>query len=386
MPRYYKPESFLRYLKYNTVREFLEFIGIDNKLPPKLKKQSRADYLKKLFDSFNESTNTQIDAIFREVHAMGNEGGIVTLLNLFKGTYPNLAKEIQNKSNNYNQALYIYMKDPDLFKRAATLSYYDEKKIKAQRNGLKQVPVNELYAQKEALAKAISQYLMTTHGRGENCVVETHDHYEGKVLFVALPEDYVRPDLHYESDRLIRSTKKPSFEIIFIYYPNEGKIELSCKGGKKRQIALFNIFNQTVLQDSKPILGYQTLYDLDKVLNDNFELVTKLEDEIETVQVKKIRLTDRHNKTRQIYLQIEGKGIKPIQEETKQRNVDLKTFKVTQVSFGLKFPGKGRKGSVTMELTAPDKCNLNESDLHKRAKHYIAYWGLDYQATDQDPS
>lgn len=180
MPRYYKPESFLRYLKYNTVRQFLEFIGVDNKLPPKLKKQSRAGYLKKLFDSFDEATNKQIDAIFREVHTMGNESGVTTLLNLFRKPHPDLAKEIQNKSNNYNQALYIYMKDPELFKRAATLSYYDEKKIKAQRTELKQVPVSELYDQKEALAKA---------------------------------------------------TKKPSFEILFIYYPNEGKLELACKGG-----------------------------------------------------------------------------------------------------------------------------------------------------------
>ena len=97
--RYYKPESFLRYLKYNTVREFLEFIGIDNTLPPKLKKQSRAGYLKTLSDDFDEATNKQIDAIFREVHAMGNESGIMTLLNLFKNPHPNLAKENQKQKN-----------------------------------------------------------------------------------------------------------------------------------------------------------------------------------------------------------------------------------------------------------------------------------------------
>lgn len=378
--RYYKPEAFLRYLKYNTVRELLDFIGIDNKLPPKLKKQSRAGYLKTLFDNFDEATNKQIDAIFREVHAMGNESGIMTLLNLFKNPHPNLAKEIQNKSNNYNQALYIYMKDPDLFKRAATLSYYDEKKIKAQRNGLKQVPVNELYAQKEALAKAISQYLMTTDGRGENCVVETHDHYEGKVLFVALPEDYVRPDLYYDENRqLVKATKKPSFEILFIYYPNEGKLELACKGGKKREKALFNMFNAVVLRDETPILENQVIYNLEKFFEPDFKLITKPEHDIREVRVKRIKFQHRHNPEYKhtIELNAESRNT-PFRTALAKTNVNPDEMKIMHVAVNLKFPGKGRRGSVTMELTAPDKCSLNESQLHQKAREYISYWGIEH--------
>ena len=118
------------------------------------------------------------------------------------------------------------------------------------------------------------------------------------------------------------------------------------------------------------------------MLHPDFELVTKPEDQIEHAAIKRIRLTDRHNQSRQFNIEIDAKGVKPIQEEAKQRNIDLKSFRVTQVAFSLKFPGKGRQGSVTMELTHPDKCNLNESDTHKRAKAYISGWGLDYQDAD----
>ena len=177
--------------------------------------------------------------------------------------------------------------------------------------------------------------------------------------------------MYYNEHRqLVKATKKPSFEIIFIYYPNDGKLELACKGGKKRQMALFRLFNQTVLQDNTTILEHQTLYNLDKILDDDLELATKLDDQIESVCIKKCRLTHRHNDKHHIYIQKEG-SLQDMKADVQSRGCTADVFCVTQVSFGIKFPGKGRKGSVTMELTMPDKCNLNESELHQKAKTYM---------------
>jgi hypothetical protein len=384
MTRIFHLKKFLRHIDDQLLLEFFKNQSIEPTLTERDEKEKPEEYWERTITALDSKSFQIIELAFQEVYGMAYEGGILLLLQFFNQKHPAVHKKIESH-NAYNQALILYMENTELFRKVSAIAYISDKKIKAERKRLKKIPMDQVVERRPYLSVEIRNYLVKNEARGKNCHVDVYQDAE-KVYFIAYPEDYVRPDLHYDGDQLIRSTKKPSFEIVFIYYPNEGKVELSCKGGKKRQIALFNIFNQTVLQDSRPILDYQTLYNLDKVLDNNFELITKLEDEIETVQVKKIRLTDRHNKNRQIYLQIEGKGIKPIQEEAQHRNVDLKTFTVTQVSFGLKFPGKGRRGSVTMELTAPDRCNLNESDLHKRAKHYISYWGLDYQATTQDPS
>lgn len=378
MSRTYKLKKFLRHLNEDLLKEFLEKQGIDGKFP---EKEPQEIYWERVITGLPQIN--QIEAIFRDINDLATENGILSLLEIGSKNINELPAEIENIPNFYNQALYIYMTYPNIFKNTHAISYISDLKIKAERTGLKQCTAKEVMSKKDDLQYAIQEYLLKNDGRGRNCHLDVYSD-EDNVYFIAYPEDYVKPDLHYdENGNFKKATRKPTFEIVYKYYPKTGTLQLNTKGRKKRQLALFNIFNSVVLDSDKPVLENQVIYDLNKLLDPEFILTTKLEDSIEEIRVKQLRLTDKYDNAKRVTIEMNTPGgLKPIQEHIKQLSIDIKTINVTQALINLKFPGNGKRGGVTMQLTAPDKCNLNDSYLHQKAKAYISHWGLDNSETN----
>jgi len=177
-----------------------------------------------------------------------------------------------------------------------------------------------------------------------------------------------------------RNVVKPVFEVAYIYYPNEGKLELSVNLGNKRKTDLVEIFNRIVLQDESPINDNQQAYDFNRILLSEFDMPPKLEDKVSWAYLKQIRLSYRYSHAKKIILEVDDKntdGAKAIHEMIKELGLNTELLNVTQATFKLKFEGAGNKGSVTAMITFPDKCNLADSPTHQKVKEYFKYWKLE---------
>lgn len=376
MARQYKLKQFLRYLDDGLTTEYLRHIGIKKELPVRGKEENPSDYWERVIRELPQNEVDRIELGFQEINEIALESGVLSLLQVARDSGVDLAGEISQIENEHNKALHCFLKHPEIFDNAATLHWVDELRSKKERVGLKIRTAEETTNRKDALAEALRHYFIACDGRGQHCHVDTYA-FPNRVCLIAYPEDYAQSDIHYEGDQLKRASRRPCFEVVYIYFTDVGRLELFAKGGKDREQELMDIFNRVVLEDDKPLAPLQKVYDLNKLFDENLELTTELDDQIEDVRVKQLRFDFKFGGQRITLEMNKDGGLKPMQELMKHKGMTAQYYNITQARIYLKFQGKGRKGSVTMQITSPDKCNLNDSALHLKAKKYLTLWGLE---------
>ncbi len=377
MARQYKLKQFVRYLDDALIAEYLQAKSIRQELPPKHEKETPADYWERFIRNLPQGAVNVVEVGFQEINELADEGGVLSLIQIGSDHGVDIAGEIKDIENPYNQAFHCYLKHPKIFEEAATLYWIEELRSKKERTGLRSKTAKEVMERKGALAEALREYFITHDGRGTHCQIDVHS-FQGRVCFVAYPEDYAKSDFHYEGEQLRRASRRPCFEVVFIYYPNTGRLELWAKGGKDREKELLDIFNHQVLEDKNPLDPSQKVYDLNRLFDENLVLAPQLEDQIEDIRVKQMRFDFKFGGRQRITLEMDQEGgLKPMQELMKKKGISAEYFNITQARIHIKFPGKGKKGSVTLQITAPDKCNLNSSPLHLKAEKYLKLWNLE---------
>lgn len=382
MARQYKLKAFLRYLDDALLLEYLRTKGIRQDLPARNDKEAPADYWERMIRIFPQKETDTIEAGFQDINEMTLESGVLALIQMGRDHGFDIPSEIKDIENEHNQALHCYLKHPEIFEEASTLHWIEELRSKKERTGLQVRTPKQVISRKDALADALRQYFTAQDGRGAHCQVDAHT-FQNRVCFIAYPEDYAKTDLHYEGEQLRRASRRPCFEVVFIYYTDAGRLELFAKGGKDREKELMDIFNREVLEDDKPLDPMQKVYDLNKLFDDSCVLAARLEDQVEDIRVKLLRFSYKFGGGQRITLEMNQEGgLKPMQELMKHKGIHAQYYNITQARIYIKFPGKGKKGSVTIQITAPDKCNLNDSPLHLKAKEYLTFWNLENAAKE----
>lgn len=382
MARQYKLKSFVRYLNDALILEYLQVKGIRQELPARDDKEAHADYWERVIHDFPQKEIDTIEADFQDINEMALESGVLALIQIGRDHGVDIPGEIKNIVNQHNQALHCYLKHHEIFEEASTLHWIEELQSRKERTGLRVRTAEEVISRKDALAEALRQYFTVQDGRGAHCQIDAHI-FHNRVCFIAYPEDYAKTDLHYEGERLVPVYRRPCFEVVFIYYTDAGRLELCAKGGKHREKDLIDIFNLHVLEDDTPLDPKQQLYDLNKLFDESFTLPARLEDQVEDIRVKLLRFDYKFGGRQRITLEMDQEGgLKPMQELMKHKGINAQYYNITQARIYIKFPGKGKRGGVTMQITAYSTSNLNDSPLHLKAKEYPTFWKLENAAKE----
>lgn len=370
----------LRHFDDDLLKQYFEYKNISKEFPERTKKVKSID-IQDWFDYINGLDNANdINLDFREIYQLADESGIFAIIELAREKASSFLQDIQSIENDYNKSLFCFLKYPSLFKNASILHYVTELKSKKERINLKTVKnIDDVLSKKQELTEAVSVYYQSEDGRGKNCTIDDCI-YEDRVCFIVYIEDFMKSYLQHEKGKLVRKTSIPTFEIVYVYYNQIGRLELSGGNiGSKKELDLFNIFNQVVLEDKKAVATLQKVYDFDKFLLDKeFELENDIDNKFDYIIVKQMRLSHKFDKNKRIIFEqdVEG-GLKPMLDLLEQHKIDKNKFNLTQVVINIKFPGKGNRGSVAMKLTYPDRCNLSDSPSNLKAKKYIKKWKLE---------
>jgi hypothetical protein len=387
MPSPYRLKTLLRHLDETLLVDYMGKRDIDDVPFTPAGKELNPDEWDEFITRLPLQKKGEIENDFREVNDLSDEAGTLNLLRAAQDAHLSLEKELEPIQGSYNKAMFFFLKYSHLFQYVSMNHYLTDLTAKAERTGLKQAPAEKILKQKDALAAALRTFLLKNEARGRHCHVDTYHFKEGnRVCFVAYPEDYAKTDFYYDDGQLRRECRRNSFEIVYVYYPELGKLELKAKGGKKKEVALFNIFNSVVLQDNTLVMDTQKIYNLDMFLDKNLTLATEPEDQVEYVALTKLSLSYKNGSGKLTLEPKNARDLRTMQANIDDLSINRNLVHVTQATLSIKFPGKGKRGGVSLQLTWPDRCNLSDEPLHLKAKRYLYKWGLEnYQKRDEDP-
>jgi len=358
MAREFFLADFLRQIDVEVFNQYLESKSIPA-ITATDNDENNVQAMVKAVESASGDTKEQIVQELMVVRELATEGGVNAINEVAKDK--ELIELLSKQENNQNRALVCLVKNPKVFDFALTLKTLVSTTNFYTRNGLKKVSAKEVLKRKKTLELELQSYLQSNEGRGANCQIDIYQ-FSDRVCFIAYSEDHPNTYLFFENTSLKRQVHTPSFQTTFVYYPEDGVIQLSTRAGYQKRQKLFDLFN------------------LNKILDPEFTLATEPEDQIEAVFLSQIRFDYKYNNKRRTIVQIdEGEGLETMFKEMSFRNLSAKSlqyFDVYQATFKFRFKQFGRSNRVTMQLTMPDRDGLDETEPKQLARKYIEKWGL----------
>lgn len=337
------------------------------------KAQVMTNYLANLYvDDADSVVNDLI--VVRE---LASDGGVVAILELSED--PIFKKQLSECSNNTNRVLYCLVHQPNLIEPAHKLKQIVNAANFHSRTVAKKVSPEQVKSKKTQFQLELSEFLQRVEARGANCQIDVYK-FSDRVCFFAYPEDHPKSFNFYKEGKLDQDIYHPSFELIFVYYPDEQRLEISTRMRRKKLQKLFNLFNRVVLGDPNPVPDNQDTLNLNVLLNEDFTFTFHPEYQLDSVMVSQIRLDNKYNRKKRVIVQVDGgTGMEELLKEMKYRNMlgkNLEYNQIAQVTIKFRFKQFGRSNRVTTVLTAPDGLKLNETDAHQLAKKCLKDWKL----------
>ncbi len=386
MSRNYSPKTFLRKTpnhilkKYFHRRDLLKDIEFD-KLG-----ETEINTIAQAMDALFDKQRNNIEAEFRQINEMAFEKGILVLIEEAGSVFHNvdLLPTFEPMKNHYEKAFWVFLNHPLIFEVASDLAYMDSLgSWNSRKVGAGLAPAVE-EKDKQKLTESVSEFYKK-QGRGQRCHVDNYLRQQPeRHCYFVYPEDYATTELGFDDEgKFYHRFRKPAFEVIFVYRPQSGVLEVSAKGGKKVVEALQEIFCKTILGlDGLPKLEKRH-FDLSKLNDRSLKFVTEPADGIEKVTLRMLRLDLPGIGNRRITLEAgpsnDGQPVHSLIEKALNKsNIPLDNAVIAKAKIQIKFAARdGKKGkSLTFEISNPDRCTLKDDPLDQIAKKYLEKWGF----------
>jgi hypothetical protein len=332
----------------------------------------------------------EIESDLREIFDLASAEGTRTMIEEggFHGI--DLRAELDSQDGFVNKAFCIFLNHRKIFKVAHLLDHTDRLGHRYWRKR-KDMPRKEPDLSSEAieqLAGAISAYYREREGRGRHCHVDKYLRGSRYHYFFVYPQDYTDTFIGYnEAGRFERRLQNPAFEIIFVYDPVEGSLDLYARGDRRTKQHLQDLFGRTILHEE---LGEEdrrsSPYELNVLKRRDFVFPTDPKDRIVGVKVKELRLSMLGSPHRRITFEVGPKEPKDeiydlIDRALNKESLPLSVFNVTSAVIQMQFDNSGGEGrstkTVSFRISFPDSCNLRDEPEHLIAKGYLKTWEIE---------
>jgi hypothetical protein len=389
MSRHCSTRDFFRQMPNRLLARYFSERGVLTDLDFAILKETQPDDLFTAWLALPETERNTIDAEFREIFAMSCEKGFHAILDEAEwhlGDTPEkhtkLVETLAALGNHYERAMVAFL-DHRKFWRGATHFYHaDTLPYWRKRKGLAQQAASVHEDGRQALAGSISNYFHRTEGRGKNCIVEAFRRGELDYFF-AYPEDYSQHSIEWVNGEFGRRPHNPAFEVIYVFSEQDGTLDLNFRGPYKAVEPLQAMFAAEILKlpELPPDPGDTRIYDLNPLRERSFQFIYDPASGIQSVVVKKLRLSSRLDQGERITL--EADAIRPADlydlVDRVGQSVPLKLYNVTQAEIQVKVavePDRPSK-SVTFRITHPNSCSLKYDGVDLKLREMLAASGIE---------
>jgi hypothetical protein len=238
----------------------------------------------------------------------------------------------------------------------------------------------------DALAAALAAFYPAEQGRGHWCHVDHYARRGGAEYFFAYLADY--PDTHvlFEGGALRRRAEHGAFDVVFVYGPADGTLEMYALGGRPVLSRLERLFGEAVLGAAvDPAEPDRPAFHLDGLKDPAFAFATEPEDGVAGARLRRLRLQVIAAPGRRVTFEVGQKGERGelydmVADYLDQTALPLSAVRATLATIQLTFaaaPG-ARPRTLTFDVGHPSSCNLkNQPDeVRAVAERCLKRWGV----------
>lgn len=391
MGRHYSTRDFFRQMPNGLLARYFEAQGVLAELDFAAMKEIRIDELFAAWLELPEGKRNEIDADFSEIHALGCEKGWCAIRDEAEfqfrqepDAFTAFVERMGDLDGHFERAMVTFLDFPSQFwKNAMYFHHADTLPWWRKRKGLPNLPASVHEDGRQALANSIGDYFHRTEGRGKNCMVEALRRGELDYFF-AYPEDYSQQRIEWIDGKFDRRQHKPAFEVIYLYSQKDGTLDVNCRGANKAVESLQAMFATAILKLSElpPDPTDKRVYDLNPLRERSFQFISDPASGIQSVAVKKIRLSSKVARGERITLEADiasnREAIYDLLDKV-GRSVQLRLYNVTQVEVAAKVTLKAdeKPKSVTVTITHPNSCSLKYDDTDLRLRKLLVDSGIE---------
>lgn len=386
MTRQYSPRTFLRQTPNSLLKDYFARKQVITEIDFDKLGDTEVDPIVVAMESLSIPDRTRIEEEFRQINELACDLGVRVLLEEGQSDFHKLklADTFTHMSSHYERAFYVFLNHPDVFKIASRFAEMDRFGGWRQRKvGAGLVPAvgkTDL----DNLAAGLMDFYKK-QARGQHCHVDNYLRQgPERHCYFAYPEDYATTDVGYDDEgEFCQRARKPAFEVIYVYRPDSGVLELHTRGKSDEIKKLQEIFCRAILGlDGLPDLktGH---FDLSLLKDKRANLPTEPGDGVDGVFVKMLRFDLPGGGGRRITFEASSDAddraiYRLIDKALAKQNLLLDSLTVAKAKLQFKFAGQdGGKGkSLTFEISTPDRCTLKDDPLDQIAKKYIERWGF----------
>jgi hypothetical protein len=394
MTVHYQPKTFLRQTSNSLLQACFGQIGVLQDLPWADLSEHQIDVVYDGWQNLPEQQRLEIERMFEDAEALANEEGLKAIID--EGTFHSLdlATELEPFEDHRDKAMHVAITHPRVFQVAGTINraHSLSRRYWRHRGNMPQVQPDVSPEGIADFSSAISAYFRQNEGRGHRCTVDAYLRVNRYHYFFAYPDNYADTYMgHDEQGQFIRRPQRPTFEIVFLFDPVDGTLDVYAQGGKPVQEALQTIFCRTLLgQELPPESPLNHPYELNGLKSRAFLATARQTDPadgIEEIQVRKLRLSVMGQIKRRITLEADPDGgpnaiYNMMDECLNRQNVPDALVNVTQAQFHFRFvhTGVGRQRTLTFEVSHPNSSNLKScrhEELRLIGEKYLRQWEID---------
>ncbi|MCD6416388.1 MAG: hypothetical protein J7M08_06800 [Planctomycetes bacterium] len=387
----YAPKLFLRQAENVLLKEYFTARGELGDIDWDGMAETDVDAVYAAWQALPEDKVEQVEQDFRDIFDLASEDGTRALIDESRFHDPDmdLATELEEHDGFLNKAFWVFLNHRELFDLVSILDRADHlngRYWRKRKDMPKKRPDLSAGAIKE-LGDALGAYYRENQGRGKWCNVEHYIRADRYHYFFAYPKDYTDTFIGYdEQGRFERRRQNPAFEVVFVYDPVDGTLDLYAKGDKNLKLDLQKLFARTILHEE---IGEENRnsqpYELNRLKDRAFAFPTDPADRITGVRVRQLRLSIVGNERKRITFEVPPKGSPAdihdlISEALHEQRLPLSMVNVTSAVIQMRFSngsGRRREKTVSFRISMPDSCNLKDKPEHLVAKKYLKRWGLE---------
>ena len=389
MGQHYTLNTFLRQTPKNLLAEYFRHLGLLGDIDFESLKKTEYESIIREMENLPDDSRAGVENDFQDIFTLANPSGTQIMLDMAGYLGIDIANILEAKENHYDRAMWLFLEhnnnEQDLFRvcaRHAHIKNLPFSKTKNRKDLPKQEPRHD-QATLDHMATALQDFYRG-QGRGHECIVEhTIRPNPTRHCYYAFPEDYSTSELQYVESNLVAQNRKSVMEVGFIFWPDEGTLEIGAHGKKQEIQALQHIFCQHALgMEELPPIRNDQVFRLNELKRRYFDFPTDPEDRIESVEVVALRFNLTGNKDRKVLIEQSSDSLGSLHDwiarALNQVKVPLAMWEVTQAKIKVTWrlePGKRQK-TLTFTLTTPDSSTLKDMPHHLVIKEYLKRWNL----------
>ncbi|MDD2706726.1 MAG: hypothetical protein PHV34_01850 [Verrucomicrobiae bacterium] len=385
----YTPKQFLRLAENILLEEYFGKRGMLTDLDWNNINESVIEPIYAAWQMLPEAKQEEVEQDFRLIFDLASANGTRTLIEEGHCQNLDLVSKLEQKDGCLNKAFWVFLEHRELFDAVYALDQSDHlngRYWKKRKDMPRKQPDLTGETIKE-LGDSVGAYYRENQGRGKLCRVEHYLRGNRYHYFFAYPKDYTNTIVGYDNaGRFERKRQTPAFDVIFVYDPADGTLELYAEGDKRLKQDLQKIFARCILHEEISDENPRSIpYELNSLKNPSFAFPTDPADGVMEVRIRELRLALVGNERKRITFHVAPKGAPHdihdlMTHSLHEHRLPLSMVNVVSAVIQMRFNRDGgtiRPMTVSFRITSPDICNLKDKPEHLVAKKYLKLWGLE---------